>query len=192
MDVYSYLCRFLSFPPFLSFSLFLSFSFFFSFKKVFSCVGCISLLLFCLFFLSLCTRLSLLLSFPLFFSSFRFLLFFSRSSRGPYGIFSSSSSVRSSIPPLLDSFLFFRQFFFLIQVNGAKCDDSPRPPRYINFFTISILAGDHLVVPIGVSHISLRHKKYNQGSGRKKNKEQTRTWINASARRLSCDILHSL
>ena len=34
--------------------------------------------------------------------------------------------------------------------------------------TISIfLAGDHLVVPIEVSHISLRHKKYNQGSGRK-------------------------
>ena len=29
------------------------------------------------------------------------------------------------------------------------------------------LAGDHLVIPIGASHISLRHKKYNQGSGRK-------------------------
>ena len=42
------------------------------------------------------------------------------------------------------------------------------PPEYINFFeTISILAGDHLVVPIGVLPISLWHKKYNQGSGRK-------------------------
>ena len=43
----------------------------------------------------------------------------------------------------------------------------PRPPEYINFFTISLLGGDHLVDPIGLSHISLRHKKYNQGSGRK-------------------------
>ena len=43
----------------------------------------------------------------------------------------------------------------------------PRPAVYTNFETISILAGDHLVVPIGVSHISLRHKNYNQGSGGK-------------------------
>ena len=44
-------------------------------------------------------------------------------------------------------------------------------PRYINFCeTISILAGDPLVVPIGVSHISLQHKKYNKGSGRKRTK----------------------
>ena len=45
-----------------------------------------------------------------------------------------------------------------------KCD--PPPPEYINFFeTISILAGDHLVVPIGVSHISSWLQKYNQGGG---------------------------
>ena len=44
----------------------------------------------------------------------------------------------------------------------------PWSPEYINFFeTISILAGDHVVVPMGVSHISLQHKKYNQESGRK-------------------------
>ena len=41
-------------------------------------------------------------------------------------------------------------------------------PRYINFFeTFHFLAGDYLEVPIGVSHISLRHKKYNQGSEKK-------------------------
>ena len=41
------------------------------------------------------------------------------------------------------------------------------PPRYINFFKpFHFLAGDHLGVPIGESHISLRHKKYNQGIGR--------------------------
>ena len=36
--------------------------------------------------------------------------------------------------------------------------------------------GDHLVVPIGVSHISLRHKEYNQGSGRKRTNEQY-AWV---------------
>ena len=53
---------------------------------------------------------------------------------------------------------------------------------------------NHLVVPIGVSHISLRHKKYNQGSGRKrtKNKRTIWAWVNSSARRLCCDTLHSL
>ena len=59
------------------------------------------------------------------------------------------------------------------------------PPEYINFFeTISILAGDHLVVPIGVSYMSLRHKKYNQESGRNENNEQKRDWVNSSARRV--------
>ena len=52
---------------------------------------------------------------------------------------------------------------------------------------------NHLGVPIGVSHISLRHKKYNQGSGRKrtKNKRTIWAWVNSSASRLSCDTLHS-
>ena len=34
------------------------------------------------------------------------------------------------------------------------CDDTPRPPEYVNFFkTLHFLVGDQLVVPIGVSHI---------------------------------------
>ena len=60
-------------------------------------------------------------------------------------------------------------------------------PRYINFFKpFQSWPVNHLVVPIGVSHISLRHKKYNQGSGRKrtKNKRTIRAWVNSSARRV--------
>ena len=44
------------------------------------------------------------------------------------------------------------------------------PPDTSTSSPFHFLVGDHLVVPIGVSHISLRHKKYNQGSERK---EQT-------------------
>ena len=49
------------------------------------------------------------------------------------------------------------------------------------------------MVPIRVSHISSRLQKYNQGSGRKrtKNKRTIWAWVNSSARRLSCDTLHS-
>ena len=71
----------------------------------------------------------------------------------------------------------------------------PRPPEYINFFKpFQSWPVTHLVVPIGVSHISLRHKKYSRGSGRKrtKNKRTIWAWVNSSARRLSCDTLHSL
>ena len=51
-------------------------------------------------------------------------------------------------------------------------DNTPSAPRYINFFeTISILVGDHLVDPIGTSHISLRQQEYNQGSWRKRTNE---------------------
>ena len=49
----------------------------------------------------------------------------------------------------------------------------PQPPEYINFFKpFKSWPVNHLVVPIGVSHISLRHKKYNWGSGRKRTNEQ--------------------
>ena len=49
----------------------------------------------------------------------------------------------------------------------------PAHPEYVNFFkTISILAGDHLVVSIGVSHISSRLQKYNQGIWRKRTKNK--------------------
>ena len=50
----------------------------------------------------------------------------------------------------------------------------PFSPRYIKFFKpFQVLADDHLVVPTGVSHTSLRHKKYNQWSGRKRTKKKT-------------------
>ena len=51
------------------------------------------------------------------------------------------------------------------------------------------MAGDHLVVPTRVSHISLRHKNNNRGSGRKrtKNKRTIWAWVNSSARRQVCD-----
>ena len=50
------------------------------------------------------------------------------------------------------------------------------------------------MVPTGVSHISSWLQKYNQGSGRKEqtNKWTIWAWVNSSARRLSCDTLHSL
>ena len=60
------------------------------------------------------------------------------------------------------------------EYNNNGCDNTPLASRYINFFeTISILAGDHLVVPIGVLHISLWHKKYNQRNGRKRTRIRT-------------------
>ena len=88
------------------------------------------------------------------------------------------------------------QFFFFSCLFASYCVTIPlRPLECINFFeTFQTWPLNHLVVPIGVSHISLRHKKYNQRSGRKrtKNKRTIRVWVNSSARRLSCDTLHSL
>ena len=51
----------------------------------------------------------------------------------------------------------------------------PRPlPQHINFFEpFHFLAGDQLVVPIGVSHISLRLQEIQSREREKKNKEQT-------------------
>ena len=67
----------------------------------------------------------------------------------------------------------------------------PRTPEYINFFeTISNLAGDHLVVPI--SHISLRHKIYNQGSGGKWTKNKRRLVLTQVQGGWFCDTVHSL
>ena len=68
------------------------------------------------------------------------------------------------------------------------------PPRHPPYLSTSLKHFKSWPVPIGVSHISLRHKKYNQGSGRKriKNKRTIWAWVNSSARRLSCDTLHSL
>ena len=70
----------------------------------------------------------------------------------------------------------------------------PRPPEYVNFLTISILAGDHLVVPIGASYISSWLQKYNQGSGRKrtKNKQTIGAWVSSKCKKRSYVTLHSL
>ena len=71
----------------------------------------------------------------------------------------------------------------------------PRPPVYINFFKpFQVLAGDHLVVPTGVSHISLwlQEIQSREWEKRTKNKRTIWAWVNSSARRLSCDSLHSL
>ena len=69
------------------------------------------------------------------------------------------------------------------------------PPPYINFFKpFHFLASDHLVVLIGVSHISLWHKKYNQGSGRKeqRTKEQYELGLTQVQEGWFCDTVHSL
>ena len=52
----------------------------------------------------------------------------------------------------------------------------------------------HLVVPIGVSHISLWLQEILSREWKKKEQMNKRTiwvWVNSSARRLSCDTLHS-
>ena len=53
---------------------------------------------------------------------------------------------------------------------------------------------NHLVVPIGVSHISswLQEIQSREWEKRTKNERTIWFWVNSSARRLSCDTLHSL
>ena len=100
--MYSYFCRFLSFPVFFFFFCF--FRFLFPFFLYF--LAARRVLLHFLFFL--------FVSFVFFFlSSFLFSLL-----AGSFCIF-FSLSVRSSISPSLDSFLFFLRFSFFILVNGA-------------------------------------------------------------------------
>ena len=60
----------------------------------------------------------------------------------------------------------------LLQV---KCDNTPSAPQYINFFKrFNFLAGDQLVVLIGVSHISSRLQNTIKGVGEK---EQTNNML---------------
>ena len=133
-----FLClfRFL-FLFFLSFLLFPFPSFFF---KVISCVGCNSLLLFCLFFLSLslCTRLSLVLSFPFYFLPFSLVA-------DPHGIFffffrSSVSFFQFPRLSIISNF-FSSGYFFPGQ--RRHCYDTPLSPptRYITLLTILLLYG---------------------------------------------------
>ena len=65
-----------------------------------------------------------------------------------------------------------------------------RPKRYINFFEpFHLTAGDQLVVPIGVSHISLGYKNTIEGAGGKRTNEQY-AWVNSSAEEELCNIVH--
>ena len=69
-----------------------------------------------------------------------------------------------------------------------------RPPCCIDFFkTIQSWPVNHLVVPIGVSHISswLQEIQSREWEKITKNKRTIWAWVNSSARRLSCDTLHS-
>ena len=87
--------------------------------------------------------------------SFSF-LFFYRCWQGHYCIFFLfSSPVRSSIPLSLDHFLFFFHQVFFILVT-APVWRYPFGPPYVNLLEpFPFLAGDQLVAPIGVTHISL-------------------------------------
>ena len=145
--MYSYLCRFLSFPLFFSLSLSFSFSFLsfllFPFPsfffKVISCVGCNSLLLFCLFFLSLSLHTSISCSFfSLLFSSF---LAGCRSSWHFFFFFRLSVSFFRFPRLSIISNFFSSGFFFPGQRH--HCYDTPLSPptRYITLLTILLLYG---------------------------------------------------
>ena len=62
------------------------------------------------------------------------------------------------------------------------------PPRYIHFFEPFhfFTAGDQLVVPVGVSHISLRYKNTIEGAEEKRTNEQY-AWVNSNARKELCN-----
>ena len=63
----------------------------------------------------------------------------------------------------------------------------PLAPGYVNFFEpFHFTAGGQLVVPTGVSHISLRYKNTIEGVGEKRTNEQY-AWVNSSARRELCN-----
>ena len=59
------------------------------------------------------------------------------------------------------------------------------PPLHQLFRTISILASDHLVVPIGVSHISSRLQEIRSREWEKKNKRTNKqyAWINSKCKK---------
>ena len=78
----------------------------------------------------------------------------------------------------------------IIQV--AYCDVTPSAHKHINLFEpfFFFTACDQLVVPIGVSHISLRLQEYNRGSGRKKRTNEQYAWVNSSAEGEFCNIVH--
>ena len=85
-----------------------------------------------------------------------------------------------------------RWFRHKITLDGCIVTLPPRPPRYINFFEpFHFTAGDQLVVPIGVSHISLRLQEIQSREWEKKNKRtnEQNAWVNSSARRELCNTV---
>ena len=89
----------------------------------------------------------------------------------------------------------FCAFFTLLFAEGFSQDVTipPRPPEYINFFeTISILAGDHLVVSIGYRTFLSGTRNTIKGVG-EKNKEQTNNmaWVSSTCKKRSYVTLHS-
>ena len=59
------------------------------------------------------------------------------------------------------------------------CDNTPCPPRYINFFEpFHFLAGDQLVIPIrGISHFFIATRNTTKGVGGKRTNEQTNNML---------------
>ena len=87
-------------------------------------------------------------------------------------------------------------FFILLPglKHGTSVTIPLRSPEYVNFFEpFQPWPVIHLVVPIGVSHISswLQEIQSREWEKRAKNKRTIWAWVNSSARRLSCDTLHS-
>ena len=75
------------------------------------------------------------------------------------------------------------------------CDHTPSAPYFINFFKpFSLLAGESSSgSDRGIAHFLMATNNTIKGmEERTKNKRTIWTWVNSSARRLSCDTLHSL
>ena len=91
--------------------------------------------------------------------------------------------------------LYVRSRLWVIPTPISQSSPYPWKWEYINFFeTISILAGNHLVVPIGASHISLWPQEIQSREWEKKNKEQTNNmvWVGSKCKKRSYVTLHFL
>ena len=68
----------------------------------------------------------------------------------------------------------------------------PFGPPYVNLLEpFPFLAGDQLVVPIGVTHISLPLQEYNRRNRRKERTNEQTLGVNSRAERELCNTLHS-
>ena len=88
------------------------------------------------------------------------------------------------------------QTYIYIYIYVCVCETiPPRSPEYVNFFKpFHFLAGDQLVVPIGVSHISswLQEIQSREWEERTKNKRTIWAWVNSKCKKRSYVTLHSL